>query len=299
MPFQLQGPARRYTATVQGQELSIVAIGRSKRLQPMLRRLFPEVRQVEHGITRSIWQPQWLGDLEADLIIAGVHRWVAEGFREAGWLIVPDSVRWFGEAARLPPALPCHSLREDLRKVKRYQYALLQVEGQQAWDEFHRAMLLPQALTRFGAAAWLPTRRFLKELAAKGVLHFLCRNGEPIAGMVTVRHRDILWLSVSGVRHGDEVLFRQGAVAALFFEIFKWARAQGCRLIDAGRTSSFVNEGVHRSKRKWGLRPDRDPLAHLLAMRIGSAPALRHAFASQPVLVETRAGLVPYAGGPA
>lgn len=297
MPFQLQGPSRRYTAQVEGQELRIVAIGRSKRLHPIFRRLFGEVRQVELTTTRTIWQPHWLGDLDADLVVAEVHRWVAQGFREAGWIIMPDSVRWLADAAALPPALPCHSLREDLRKMRRYHYALEQVTGAQEWDEFHQTMLVPQALARFGQAAWLPTRRFLKELAAKGVLHILSRNGERIAGIVTVRHGDTLWLSVSGVRWGDDSLLRQGAAAALYFRVFEWARGQSVRRIDSGRTSSFINEGVHRNKYKWGLRPVRDPLAHLLAMRIGPAPALRRAFASQPLLMETGEGLEPYAGG--
>jgi hypothetical protein len=299
MPFQLQAPARRFTARFEGEELKIVAIGPSKRLRPVFRRLFDEVQQVEITTTRTIWQPQWLGDLDADLVVAEVHRWVADDFRQAGWKIMPDSVRWSGDAAHLPPALPCHSLREDLRKMRRYQYALEEVSGPEAWDEFYRTMLLPQALARFGDAAWLPSRRFLKELAAKGVLHFLSRERERIAGGITVRHGDTLWMPLLGIRGGDQALLQQGATVALFFKIFEWARAQGCRRIDFGRTSSFVKEGVHRNKSKWGLIPAPEPLAHLLAMRIGSAPALRRAFAAQPVLMEGSAGLELYSGAPA
>lgn len=299
MPFQLKAPARRYTAQLEGEELSIVAIGHCKRFRPMFRRLFGEVQQAELTTTRTIWQPQWLGDLEADLIVAHVHRWVADGFRDAGWTIMPDSVRWSGDPRVLPPPVPCHSLQEDLKKMRRYHYALEQVTESWEWNDFHRTMLVPQALTRFGEAAWLPTRRFLRELAAKGILHILYRDGERIAGIVTVRHGDTLWLTVSGVRGGEEVLLRQGAAVALYTKIFDWARAQGCRQIDSGRTSSFINEGVHRNKHKWGFRPVRDPLAHLLAMRIGTAPALRRAFGAQPVLMETGTGLEPYAGGPA
>jgi GNAT acetyltransferase-like protein len=297
MPFQLQAPARRYVAQVEGQELKIIAIGRSKRFRPIFRRLFGEVQEGDFTATRTIWQPEWLADLDADLVVANVHRWVAQGFRNSGWVIVPESVRWSGDPAQLPPAVPCHSLREDLRKMRRYQYTLEQVAGPEEWDEFHQTMLVPQAMARFGDAAWLPTRRYLKELAAKGVLHFLRRDGERLAGMVSVRHGDTLWLPVSGVRAGDEVLLRQGVGVALFYKVFEWARAQGCRRIDSGRTSSFVNEGVHRNKYKWGLRPAPDPLTHLIAMRIGAAPALRRAFANQPVLMEASAGLELYAGG--
>src|SRR5688572_26931764 len=81
MPFQLQAPARRFTARFEGEELKIVAIGRSKLFSPVFRRLFDEVHQVEITTTRTIWQPQWLGDLDADLVVAEVHPWVADGFR--------------------------------------------------------------------------------------------------------------------------------------------------------------------------------------------------------------------------
>jgi hypothetical protein len=296
MPFQLQAAARRYRVQVEGDELTIVAIGRPKRFRSVLRRLFGEVQQVELTTTRTIWQPEWLADLDADLVIADVHRWVADNFRAAGWLTVPDSVRWSGDAASLPPAIPCHSLRDDLRKIRRHHYVLEQVAGPEAWDEFHRTMLIPQALTRFGEAAWLPTRRFLKELAAKGVLHFLSKNGKRIAGIVAVRDGDRLWLPVSGVKNGDGSLLREGAAAALYSKIFEWARSQGYRHIDFGRTSSFLNDGVYKNKHKWGLRPFQDPLAHLLAMRVGSAPGLQQAFAAQPVLIETGAGLQVYSG---
>jgi hypothetical protein len=86
---------------------------------------------------------------------------------------------------------------------------------------------------------------------------------------------------------------------ALLFKIFGWAREQGCRRIDSGRTSSFVRDGVYRNKEKWGLRPAPDPLAHLLALRVGNAPELRRSFAAQPVLTETETGLEVYPGTPA
>jgi hypothetical protein len=57
-----------------------------------------------------------------------------------------------------------------------------------------------------------------------------------------------------------------------------------------------VNDGIPRSKHKWGLRPVPDPLSHLVALRVGTKPALRRAFAAQPVMLETADGLAAYAG---
>ncbi len=76
---------------------------------------------------------------------------------------------------------------------------------------------------------------------------------------------------------------------------FEWARGEGCVTVDMGRTSPFLHDGIQQYKRKWGLDPVPDPLAHLVAIRVGS-DAARLAFAREPVLIEREAGLWLYAG---
>ena len=94
---------------------------------------------------------------------------------------------------------------------------------------------------------------------------------------------------------GDPILFRRGASLAALTLGIEWARAEGCRQVDAGRTGPFLGDGVLRLKRKWGLRPVVDPLAHVVAVRVRS-PAARTAFAREPVLVETSDGIAEYHG---
>src|SRR5215210_1542679 len=267
IPLQLQGTIRHYAAHREGRELRIVGIGRRKRFAPFLRRLFGEVRELNVAGTRPLWSPGALEGLEADLVMAEVNRIVASRFRDAGWLLMPDSVRWAGETAMLPPPVPSHSLREDYRKLRRFDYTLAQTTDWKLWEEFYETMLVPQAVGRFGEAAWLPSRHFIAELAARGVLHMLSQNGRWVAGICSVRHGDTLWLPLAGVLSGDPLLLRQGVSVAVFTSIFRWAKEQGAVRIDAGRTSPFVNDGIPRSKSKWGLQPVLDPLSHLVALR--------------------------------
>jgi hypothetical protein len=288
--------AHHFAARREGRELRIVGVGRRKRFEPLFRRLFGELRELDGTTTVSVRDPAALSGLEADLVVAEVHRWVASSFRNAGWLLMPDSVRWAGDTAMLPPPVPSHSLREDMRKLRRYDYTLEQSTERCRWDEFYDTMLVPQAVSRFGDAAWLPTRRFLRELAARGVLHLVRRDGRWVAGICSVRHGDTLWLPVSGVLNGDPALLQQGVSVALFTQTFAWARQQGVTRIDAGRTSPFMKDGIPRSKTKWGLRPVLDPLSHLLALRVNPSETLRRAFASQPVMTESLGGLKAYAG---
>ncbi|HET6837090.1 MAG TPA: hypothetical protein VFH24_03545, partial [Gemmatimonadales bacterium] len=187
LPLQLQGKLQQYAAQRDGQQLRVVGIGRRKRFEPLLRRLFHQVTEVEAAAARRLWSPAALDGIEADLVIAEVNRLVASRFRDAGWLLMPDSVRWAGETATLPPPVPSHSLKEDYRKLRRYEYTLLQTTEWRLWEEFYETMLVPQAVGRFGEAAWLPSRHFIAELAARGVLHMLHRDGRWVAAICSVR----------------------------------------------------------------------------------------------------------------
>lgn len=296
LPFQLKGTARHYSATLGGEELRVIGIGNPKRYAPLFRRLFGQTREVGTSTTRMLWHPVWIDGLDADLIVSEVHRWATAPFRAAGWKIMPGSIRWAGETATLPPPVPCHSLREDLRKLRRYEYRLEQTTAWRDWEEFYETMLAPQALSRFREKAWLPGQQLLRELAARGLLHYILRDGQRVAGICTVRHGDTIWLPVSGVLNGDPALLRQGVSVAVFAQIFAWARGQGVRQIDAGRTTPFMNDGIARTKTKWGLRPVLDPLSHLLALRINPNSPIRGAFTSQPVMMESADGLKAFAG---
>jgi hypothetical protein len=105
-----------------------------------------------------------------------------------------------------------------------------------------------------------------------------------------------VWFPLLGVRDGDPALLRAGVAVATYALGFEWARRQGCSRVDMGRTSPLLNDGVQQYKRKWGLSPALDPLAHLMAVWVGS-DAARIAFARQPVLAEGDEGLWLYAGG--
>ena len=95
-----------------------------------------------------------------------------------------------------------------------------------------------------------------------------------------------------GLCQGDPGLLREGVYSAVFSLVFEWAREQGYTHVDAGRTSSFMSDGVQHFKRKWGLEPVADPLTHLIAARAG--PGARAAFAREPVLIETERGIAMY-----
>jgi hypothetical protein len=295
LPLQLRGPVRRLRAETEAGPLRIAAAGRAKLLAPMVERWSGQSAPVAAEAACGLWRPGTLGRLDADLILAEVHRWAAPRFRRAGWMVVPDAVRWVGALSEVPGPSPCHSVREDRRKVRNAGFTLVPAGSAADWELFTGRMLAPQALARFGDDAWVPSASLLAELRRAGSLHLVLLDGRAVAGIFAVRRGDSVWFPVSGVLDGDPTLFRRGASLAALTLGFEWARAAGCRRVDAGRTGPFLRDGVPRLKRKWGLRPVVDPLAHVVAVRVRS-PVARAAILRDPVLIETAQGIAEYHG---
>jgi hypothetical protein len=295
LPLQLVGQAHRWTTEFNGSPFHVLGVGRWKLVHTVCHSLLGELPRASHGHRRALWNPRSLARQDADLIVVEIHRWMAARFRRAGWRIVPDAVRWKGDLAHVPPAQPNASLRDDLRKVRQHRYRLVQSQAAEDWDLFYHQMLKPQVARRFGATGWLPSRRFISDIARVGTLHFVVRGEERVAGICCVIRRETFWIPLTAIRGGDPGLLHQGAGAAALALSLAWARAQGCRDVDLGRSRPFLREGIPQYKYKWGLRPAPDPLAHLTAIAIRSASA-RRAFAANPVLVEQGSNLVVYAG---
>lgn len=295
LPLQLVGEVHRWNTLVDGRVLRIMGIGRRKLVEPLCSGVAGELPPPTHEARRGLWSPPALAGEDADLIVVEMHRWMAPRFRRSGWRIVPSAVRWGGDLAVIPPAQPCASLKDDLRKVRQHRYALIQSNTAEDWNFFYREMVRPHAQGRFGEGAWHPSPRFIKELARIGTLHFATRNGERVAGTCSVERRETLWIPLSGIRGGDPALLHQGANAALLALTLDWARARGLRRVDLGRTPPFVEQGLARYKRKWGLLPTPDPLAHFAAIAVRSTLAAK-AFARNPVLIEQGGGLITYSG---
>ncbi|MFL5449902.1 MAG: GNAT family N-acetyltransferase [Gemmatimonadales bacterium] len=296
LPLQLIGHVRRRQVQVGGQSVSLIEVGREKLLRSIGSRVLGELPPPVRQMRRALWSPEAVTEgAVADIVLAQVHRWMAPRFRRAGWLIVPQSVRWQGELAALPPKGCSHGLRENLRKMRRQNFELTQAGSDGDWQEFFDTMVRPQALARHGAGAWIPSQQLMDEFSRIGMLHFITRQGERLAGICTVSRGDTVWGAVSGVRQGDPSLMRQHAGFAVFALTIEWARAQGYRFFDAGRTGPFIHDGVQQFKRGWGLSPFPDPLSHVAAIWVGS-DVVRQAFAREPVLTENGADLRVYTG---
>jgi hypothetical protein len=299
LPLGLRGPVERWRGDVDGTPVAVTCVGRPKRFRRMLRQWFGAPALVTRAPRPSVLHdPAALEALGGDLLLAAVHPWAAARFRRAGWTIVPEAVRWTAPLEAVPPAEPAESLRSDLRKLARQGWTHDEGAAARDWDEFFETMVFPAARARFGAEVWIPGRHLRARFRRTGRLHFICRDGERVAGFVLLTRGDRVWSPVLGVVQDRPELHRDGIATAIYDGIVRRARLTGRAVLDVGRTAPFLTDGVQRVKRKWGFRPSRDRLAQLVAVR--PAPgcgALAEALAREPLLAQDGQGmLAPWPG---
>jgi hypothetical protein len=299
VPFLLSGAVRHVRARIDDETVDALLVGRPKRFRPLCARLLGCSVPVEIEGRRGLWPASTVTRSGAHLVAVEIHPWLAPKLRNEGWVIVPEAVRWRGAMTEVPPAVPSESLLADFRKIRRHSYEPEVVAGVTCWDEFEHEMVRPYALDRFADDVWLPTRAYMRFLARSTVV-FVRRDGRRVAGASMMIRDGEGWLALVGVRDGDRRLMREGAIAAAYAFAIAWARENGARVLDIGRTSSFLHDGLGRYKAKWGFRAAPEPLSPLVAVRIapGCAP-LRRAFEREPVRTVDACGLALFDGGSA
>jgi hypothetical protein len=262
LPLLLRGPSTEAVAT---SGVLIRCIGQPERFARLLGVAGSQKADRAHR-WGAAFHP--CGVEQADAEAREVHAWAAERFRRSGWTLFPEFVHYRGDVGTLARPRVRRSLASDLRRVDRFGYAaFLARRGQGDWARFRHRMSEPYARRRFGRQAWMPRTLTWLRLRLHGRLLTVERGGEPVAGGVVIRRRDEVWFAALGVMNGDPTLVRDGALLATYRAVYDLADRTEAAVVDAGRCSGWSDDPVGAYKSKWGLRPGRDPLSPLVAVR--------------------------------
>jgi hypothetical protein len=295
LPLLLRGDRVQHRALLGGRSWSVVCCGRPKRFQWLLSQLFDDVSPAATLPAAATIDPAPFRHPAADLTAVEIHPTVATRFRDAGWIIVPESVRW--NRAVGDPSLSAHgraarSLRSDLGLIRRHGYTMEESWSRADWLDFCEHMLLPYSRGRFGEAAWEPSPGFLRELGSRAHLLYAVRGGRRLAALCVVPAGPRVWAPMLGVRSGCGDPLREGTIAALYKFVLSWAAERGALTVDGGRTRPSLSDSIAWYKAKWGFQPVPDPLSHLVALKFGAGTATIQArLASRRILLERSEGV--------
>src|SRR5436190_996300 len=123
LPFALRRSTYAYVGRIDRHPVQAICIGPRARSDRLMDVILDSVETVNPLPPKFPWCPRALARLRADFLAVQVHAWAAPLFRQRGWLIVPQWVRWRAPLGGLPPEKPSKSLRSNLAKVRGHGFA--------------------------------------------------------------------------------------------------------------------------------------------------------------------------------
>jgi hypothetical protein len=78
-------------------------------------------------------------------------------------------------------------------------------------------------------------------------------NGEYVYGGIFSCTKNKIIASFSGIMDGYLKYLKQGLGAASYYFLILWAKENGFDLLNFGNSKPFLNDGLLRYKRKWGM----------------------------------------------
>lgn len=243
-----------------GRALAIVTCVREEALPFLLDLVFSEVKHRERlGRMHLRNFPGLVGSFRDRADMAFIHGDItlARSLAARGYVLLPEWVDMtldLGGPLEKVWDLPGNkTLRENLRRIRKYHYAFEITTDRSRFEDFYREMYLPFIPAKFGAATRLVGPRKMRLFFDSGVLLLVRRDGQPVAGNVIIVSRGVARSLIIGLRHGDIVLLRQSALAASYYFTMLWAKGSGLRGVDFGGCRPLLRDGLFYFKKRWGM----------------------------------------------
>ncbi len=256
MPLvRLEGAERNH-----GRPLAILTCARPEALPFLCDLVFSRVDRSED------WGPIRLRDMSRAAELAGkradlafVHADVslARSLGASGFRLLPE---WIDMSFDLSTPLRetwrragSKTLRENLRRIRKYGYEYVLTTERREFDRFYRQMYLPFIPERFGAATQVVGPHKMRRFFESGALLLVKRDGEPVAGNIILVFGGQALSLVAGLRQGDRLLLRQSALAASYYFTLLWAESRRLRRVDFGGCRPLLRDGLVYFKKSWDM----------------------------------------------
>lgn len=183
-------------------------------------------------------------------------------------------------------------VKSEVKRVRNSGYTYEVLHDRDAFAEFYKTMYLPYTRNKYGNEAALHSLETMMSRYDRSDLLLIKDGGSKIAGEVIVRSgpKKALPLCI-GVLHGDLDYLKRGAVNALYYYRLLHLKSRGIQEIDIGASRGFLDDGVLRYKKKWGLRLADMRSSGFLIHRIQGTPGARAFLCSHPFLKKEGRGL--------
>jgi len=142
----------------------------------------------------------------------------------------------------------------DLQRIRRHGYTYEITREKKALKSFYKTMLVPYLSKQYQKRMVLESFEQYLKRANEGTLLVVKRDGKAVSGTLFEVSGQILTTIHTGLKDGDNHLKKEGAVAAAYYFIMKYAKEKGYQKIKKGASPCNLSDGLSKYKAKWGTR---------------------------------------------
>jgi len=178
------------------------------------------------------------------------------------------------------------SIKSDLSKIRRSGYDYVVTRDERDFDFFYHEVYLPYGHRVYGGMAFLIPYSDLKQFIPHSELLWVQQDGEPVSGMMLRNDKGVMRAYALGVKGGDGMLAKKGALAALYYFGIDYLRKRGWQRLHLGGTRPFLRDGVLQYKKKWGLQIVDWSSSWFVVAAVRYTAAVNALFVNNPFFVE-------------
>jgi lipid II:glycine glycyltransferase (peptidoglycan interpeptide bridge formation enzyme) len=145
------------------------------------------------------------------------------------------------------------SAKEDIRKVKRYNYTYEISRDLDKLKLFYNHMYVPYTYSRHGKLAICANFFTIRHLFERGSKLMLIKlDNKYIFGSLFFIKKDMVIGTHAGIMDEQIDCLKKSMSAASYYFSIIWAKENGAKFLDFGTCRPFLNDGLFQYKKKWG-----------------------------------------------
>jgi hypothetical protein len=150
------------------------------------------------------------------------------------------------------------SAKNTLRKIENSHFKIETSSDPLSFEEFYYKMYYPYIYKRYGECAIdMSYNRLKSQFLDGGEILFVSKESQRIAGTMICYKKDKTVLYELGVRDGEFLWVKQGAISALYFNAITHCRSKGIKKLSLGGSRPFFSDGVLNYKlANWNMKID-------------------------------------------
>ena len=147
------------------------------------------------------------------------------------------------------------SAKEDIRKIKRYNYSYEISSDLDKLKLFYNNMYMPYTYLRHGKLAICANFFTIRHLFERGGKLMLIKleNNYVFGSLFLIKKNTVIGTHAGIMDEQIDCLKKSISAASYYFSIM-WAKEKGAKFLDFGTCRPFLNDGLFRYKKKWGAK---------------------------------------------